>query len=162
MREIAIRLRCALGPAVLATLAWTATACAPEKQQATAMAPAALRPSRGSVEVTRGEVDFRNSPHAPAGKTWVYQINLPFQVAKGKAGTFANLREAQAPGIDFEIGADVITFDNLLNGGPVKAVPLSRNHAEHNPNSNPPGQGGLIKITIHSVINNCAHRRAGA
>ena len=111
---------------------------------ASAAESARRRTPPGKIEVTRGGVDFRNSPHAPGGKTWVYQINLPFQVAKGKAGTFANLREAKAPGIDFEIGADVVLFDNLINGGQVESVPLSRNHEERNPNSNPPGQGALI------------------
>ena len=84
--------------AVLVVLLGILTACSPEHQSA--KAPDASNPSRGKIEVTRGGVDFRNSPHAPGGKTWVYQINLPFQVAKGKAGTLANLREAQAPGIE--------------------------------------------------------------
>ena len=64
-------------------------------------------------------------------------------MAKGKAGTFANLREAQAPGIDFEIGADVVLFDNLVSGGQVESF---RCHVTMRRaiNSDPPGQGALI------------------
>ena len=80
----------------------------------------------------------------PAGKAWLYQISLPFQVAKEKAAAFCNVREGLVKGVDFECGVDVILFDNLSNLNSDGAVIVTRNQEEPNPNSIPPGKSSVV------------------
>ena len=100
--------------------------------------------SRGIVKVTRGGRDFLHPKDTPAGKTWLYQISLPFQVAKEKAAAFCNVREGLVKGVDFECGVDVILFDNLSNLNSDDAVIVTRNQEESNPHSIPPGRSSVV------------------
>ena len=75
-------------------------------------------------------------PTQPEGDTWRYGLGLPFQVAAGKAGLFCGLRGKR--GHDFEVGTDVILFGDLAKISAEGAIPISRNHDEKNPNSDPP------------------------
>lgn len=105
---------------------------------------------RGIVEVTRGGPDLRTPPDTPLGRTWLYQITHVFQVTDGLAGLFCNIREGEVKGVDFEQGGDVILFDDLSRVSAEGAVPVTRNHEEGNPNSDPPGKpGNMVKYPTH-------------
>ena len=80
----------------------------------------------------------------PAGKTWLYQIALPFQVSRDTAAAFCNVREGLVKGVDFECGVDVILFDNLSNLNGDDAVIVTRNQEEPNPHSIPPGKPSVV------------------
>jgi len=100
--------------------------------------------SRGIAKVTRGGRDFLRPKDTPAGKTWLYQISLPFQVARDKAAAFCNVREGLVKGVDFECGVDVILFNNLSDLNSDDAVLVTRNQEEPNPHSNPPGKPSVV------------------
>ena len=36
------------------------------------------------LQVTRRSAALRTLPGAPKGRTWIYQLSMPFQVAKGR------------------------------------------------------------------------------
>ena len=67
------------------------------------------------------------TPDAPAGKLWLYQVALPFQVSSTQAAIFCNVREALAQGVDFEVGNDAIVFGSL--GEIATAKPFTLNVA---------------------------------
>lgn len=98
----------------------------------------------GIFEVTRGEVDLRVPPSRPPGRTWLYQITLPFQVAERQAAVFCNIREGEVKGVDFENGVDVVLFDDLASVSAEGAVSVTRNQEEPNPNSDPPGKPAVM------------------
>lgn len=100
--------------------------------------------ARGIVALTKGSKDFTRPPDAPAGKTWLYQIVMPFQVSATMAGALCNIREGLAKGVDFECGVDVILFDRLSNLNADQAVAVTRNQEEPNPHSIPPGKPAVI------------------
>lgn len=82
----------------------------------------------------------RQTPDSPTGKTWLYQVGLPFQVSSTQAALFCNVREALAQGVDFEAGNDVIVFGQMSDIATATPVPLNRNHAEPNPKTTPAGK----------------------
>jgi hypothetical protein len=84
------------------------------------------------------------SADAPAGKSWLYQVALPFQVSPDKGAVFANLREAEAQGVDFEAGNDVIVFSRLEEISSALPVAANRNHTEPNPNASPAGSPAVM------------------
>ena len=100
--------------------------------------------SAASLQVTRGSAALRTLPGAPQGRTWIYQLSMPFQVAKGKAALFWGIREGQAKGADFEVGVDVVVFEDLAAISAEGAVPVTRNHSEPNPNTEPPGTPAIM------------------
>ncbi len=95
-------------------------------------------------QLTRGSASLRTLPGAPQGRTWIYQLSMPFQVAKGKAALFWGIREGQAKGADFEVGVDVIVFEDLAAISAEGAVVVTRNHPEPNPNTEPPGTPAIM------------------
>jgi len=104
--------------------------------------------SRGIVKVTRGGRDFFRPRDTPAGKTWLYQISLPFQVSRDKAAVFCKVREGLVKGVDFECGVDVIPFESLSNLTGDDAVVVTRNQAEPNPHSIPPKPAMVVKYPM--------------
>jgi hypothetical protein len=109
---------------------------APESSKTAAVAP------RGKLSMTNGRVDLRVPVGAPAGETWRYGLTFPFQLAPRTAATFCNIRGKR--GHDFEVGTDVIVFDDVAKIRPEQAIALSRNHEEANPHSNPPGKRSIM------------------
>ena len=67
------------------------------------------------------------------GEVWRYGLTYPFQVAPRTAAVFCNIRRVNNPGVDFEVGTDVVLFDDLSNFKPLSIIPVSRNHEEPNP-----------------------------
>ncbi|MBT5872120.1 MAG: hypothetical protein HOH43_01775, partial [Candidatus Latescibacteria bacterium] len=95
-------------------------------------------------EITNGSPDLVHPPSTPPGETWLYQVIMPFQVAPGLAAAFCNIRRGDAPGADFEIGMDVVLFDDLNKVTADRAVPISRNHEAPNPRTSPPNAPSVM------------------
>ena len=85
---------------------------------------------------TRGLCRLQTPPNVPRGEVWRYGYGFPFQVSPTQAAIMANIHRKQAPTEDFEIGADVIVFDELRRLIPERAVKISRMHREWNPKAN--------------------------
>ncbi len=104
----------------------------------------------GLVSVTTGEADLKVPPDTPADKSWRYGLIFPFQVAPKMAAAFVNIRirnGVMAParsGDDYEVGGDVVLFDNVAGTVTAPPVAVMRNHEEPNPNSTPPNQPSIM------------------
>ena len=104
----------------------------------------------GLVSITRGEADLKLPPDTPADKSWRYGLIFPFQVAPNMAAAFVNIRirnGVMAParsGDDYEVGGDVVLFDDVSGAVTSPPVAVMRNHEEPNPNSNPPNQPSIM------------------
>lgn len=107
-----------------------------------ASAPSATE--RGLAKVIPGAQPFVRLSEAPEGKTWVYQLALPFQLSADKAALFCNVRESGAKGLDYEVGVDVIIFDDLKKSAGLAPIPVTRVHEGKNPNSKPPGKRAFM------------------
>jgi hypothetical protein len=88
---------------------------------------------RGS---THGLCRLQTPPNIPRGEIWRYGGGFPFQISSTKAAILANIHRKQARTEDFEMGADVIVFDDLRHLIPDRAVEISRIHREMNPKAN--------------------------
>ena len=120
-----------------------ATSLAPSVGGAAKAAEADARRRHGEqLRMTNGTIDFQVPKTVPAGEVWHYGLAYPFQVSARKAGVFCNIRSRH--GRDSEAGTDVILFDRLEGLNASDTVAVSRNHAEQNPNSDPPGQPALM------------------
>jgi len=65
-----------------------------------------------------------------------YGMAVPFQLTPNTAGLFCNIRKTQVgAGGDYELGTDVVHFDDLSRITADAAIPVSRNHEEFNPNA---------------------------
>jgi len=80
----------------------------------------------GITGITKGSVDLAIPPSTPPNEVWRYGLGFPFQVAPDMAALFVNIRKEGAGSIDFEIGTDVILFDDLANINAIDAIELSR------------------------------------
>lgn len=104
----------------------------------------------GLFSITRGEADLRVPPDTPADKSWRYGLIFPFQVAADRAAAFVNIRirnGVMAParnGDDYEVGGDVVLFDDVSGTVTSPPVAVMRNHEEPNPNSTPPKQPSIM------------------
>src|SRR5262249_8419915 len=86
------------------------------------------------------------------------------------AGAFCNIRMEYAPGTDFEVGNDLLLFDDLGRIGPSRTQELSRNQEETNPRTGPPAEkcvmvkywirGGLVPVGAKGP-DGTAHPHAG-
>ena len=81
---------------------------------------------KGINGITKGRVDLSVPPDMPSDEVWRYGLGFPFQAAPHKAGLFCNIRRDGVRGIDYEIGSDVILFDDLSDIHSEDAIPLSR------------------------------------
>lgn len=110
---------------------------------------AAFAAESGISGLVPARVFRRLAAGAPAGKTWIYQLASPLQVSHTRAAIFANIREAEAQGVDFEAGNDVIVFGSLAEIATAEPRPLNRNHSETNPNTTPPGMAAtMVKYPV--------------
>lgn len=100
--------------------------------------------AKGYLKVTRGGPDLQMPPDTPPGEIWRYGLAIPFQVAPRRAAIFCNIRKDRGLGADFEVGTDVIIFDSLSDIRADQATPVSRNHEQPNPRSQPPGARSVI------------------
>ena len=100
--------------------------------------------AKGYLKVTRGGPDLQMPPDTPPGEIWRYGLAIPFQIAPRRAAIFCNIRKDRGLGADFEVGTDVIIFDSLSDIRADQATPVSRNHEQPNPRSQPPGARSVI------------------
>ncbi|PYV16729.1 MAG: hypothetical protein DMG07_07250 [Acidobacteria bacterium] len=98
----------------------------------------------GIKTITKRPVAFRIPPDTPKGQTWRYGLTIPFQIAPRRAAVFCNIRLEYPPGGDYELGTDVIIFDDVSRIQAAGIVPVSRFHEEPNPHSKPPGQRSFL------------------
>src|SRR5215510_11387893 len=115
-----------VGKALLASASGLLASCGekpqpvvPESSKAAPVAP------KGKLSMTNGKADLRVPVSAPAGETWRYGLTFPFQLAPRTAAAFCNIRGKR--GHDFEVGTDVIVFDDITQIRPEQAIALSRN-----------------------------------
>ena len=141
-RDFQKRLTLLLGGALLATVG----GCSSGEESP----PASGGPSHGILSITRGDADLTVPADVPEGKSWRYGLIFPFQVGPRMAAAFVNIRirnGVMAParsGDDYEVGNDVILFDDINLSPSAPAVPVTRNHEAANPNSNPPNQTAIM------------------
>ena len=94
--------------------------------------------------------DFRVPGDVPEGEHWRYGLILPFQVAPQTGAAFLNARIRN--GVmghkwghgDYEVGNDVVLFQDISQVSSEPALVLTRNHDEPNPNSIPPNQPSIM------------------
>ena len=98
----------------------------------------------GIIGITRGGPDIQVPPSQPVNVTWRYGLGATYQVGPRQAILFCGIRREYGPGVDFEIGTDGVLFDDLSDVRASRAVVLSRNHLEPNPNSHPPGKPAVM------------------
>ena len=141
-RDFQKRLTLLLGGALLATFG----GCSSGEESP----PASGGPSHGILSITRGNADLTVPADVPEGKSWRYGLIFPFQVGPRMAAAFVNIRirnGVMAParsGDDYEVGNDVVLFDDINLPPSAPAVPVTRNHEEANPNSDPPNQPAIM------------------
>ena len=133
-----------MGQAILSSGLFTWSGCKPRPSEKTAPSGAQETPV---LRMTRGGVDLAVPGDQPADETWRYGLAFPFQVAAKRAALFANIRGKR--GHDFEVGTDVVLFDDLDHVSTGERVRVSRNETATNPKSNPPGKPSiLVKFPI--------------
>jgi hypothetical protein len=84
------------------------------------------RTGKGILGVSRGKADLVSPPATPAGEIWRYGLGFPMQISPTEAALFCNIRKEGSGNIDFEIGSDLIIFDDLEDITPDNAIPVSR------------------------------------
>ena len=123
--------------------------------------PSGSRISGGITGVARGGVRLASPSEVTAGEAWRYGLTYPFQIAPRTAAVFCNIRRVNNPGVDFEVGTDVVLFDSISNFKPLSVVAVSRNHEEANPNSEPRGERAvMVKYPISGAFVPFAAKRA--
>jgi hypothetical protein len=84
------------------------------------------RRGTGITGITRGEADLVTPPDTPPGEVWRYGLGFPLQIGPHEAALFCNIRMEESGNIDFEIGSDVILFNDLTDIQEENAIPVSR------------------------------------
>jgi len=80
----------------------------------------------GVIGITRGKADLVEPPGVPEGETWRYGLGFPLQISPTEAALLTNIRMIGTGNIDFEIGTDVVLFDDLSEIGTERVVVASR------------------------------------
>ncbi len=82
--------------------------------------------SLGFTGITKTPADIITPPNVPEGEVWRYGLGFPFQISPTEAGLFVNIRMEGSGNIDFEIGSDLILFDDMDKITTDRAIALSR------------------------------------
>jgi hypothetical protein len=90
-------------------------------------------PSSGVTGVTHGLCVVQTPPSTPPGEHWRYGLGFPMQLSPTRAGIMANIHRVSARTYDYEVGTDLLIFDDLRGLIAENAIPLSRNHRETHP-----------------------------
>ena len=78
--------------------------------------------------MTHGKARLVAPLTTPTGKVWKYGVSYPFQVSPTEAGLFTNIRGSK--GLDYEVGNDIIIFDDSSDIHLERAVISARNAIE--------------------------------
>ena len=100
----------------------------------------------GITGVTRKGPVLVSPLDAPADETWLYQLCLPFQAAPRRAAALTNIRKGLVPYMDFEVGLDLLLFDDPATIRATDTVSLVRSREEPNPHTTPPGRRAFISV----------------
>ena len=96
-------------------------------------AEVALQAAGGLTGVSHNPVMVQTPPSTPAGEDWRYGLGWPFQISPTQAAICANIHRVSAKSWDYEMGTDVILFDDPKRIVADGAVAVSRNHPERHP-----------------------------
>jgi len=91
----------------------------------------------GLLDITRGPADLIEPPSTPPGQVWRYGLGFPLQISPTEGALLTNIRMEGSGNIDFEIGTDVILFDDLNVISSENAVPASRFEQYDDPDHGP-------------------------
>ncbi len=138
---------------LLATFLMPSAGCGSEAVQTSGReTPAGTIPAggHGITGASAEGPDFRVPGDVPEGEHWRYGLILPFQVAPQTGAAFLNARIRN--GVmghkwghgDYEVGNDVVLFQDISQVSSEPALVLTRNHDEPNPNSIPPNQPSIM------------------
>lgn len=92
----------------------------------------------GISGVSRGRAKLTTPRGTPAGQKWRYGMSTLLQLDATTAGLLVNIRRNGTPYGDFEVGTDLIAFDELGKIGAAAAVPVSRSGREPHPATGKP------------------------
>ena len=87
----------------------------------------------GITGVTKGKVDLVSPPNVPNGEVWRYGLGFPMQISPTEVALLCNIRMEGSGNIDFEIGTDVIIFNDLNAINANDAIPISRYEKGYHP-----------------------------
>ncbi|MBN2294841.1 MAG: exo-alpha-sialidase [Pirellulales bacterium] len=92
----------------------------------------------GIFGVTHGSVDMAGPADTPDGQEWRYGLCIALQLDSTTVGLFVNIRRNGTPYGDFEVGTDLILFNDLKKIDAGLVVPISRPSCEPHPASGEP------------------------
>jgi len=101
----------------------------------------------GIAGVERGIGRVQTPPGTPAGEHWRYGTGFFFQVSSDQAALAVGIHRVSAHSWDYEMGTDLILFDDpraLIAEG---AIAVSRNHREQHPRLGTPVT--MVKYPLH-------------
>ncbi len=138
---------------LIVALLMSLAGCRPGAEQASGReTPGDMVPASGDgiTGASAEGPDFKVPGDVPEGEHWRYGLILPFQVAPRTGAAFLNARIRN--GVmghkwghgDYEVGNDVVLFQDIGQVSTEPALVLTRNHDEPNPNSIPPGQPAIM------------------
>lgn len=87
----------------------------------------------GFTGITKGPADLVVPPGQPKDEVWRYGLGFPMQIGPTQAALLTNIRMEGSGNIDFEIGTDVIVFDDLAEITVEHAIPVSRYERKSDP-----------------------------
>ncbi len=93
--------------------------------------------------LTRNLVHLQTPPNVPKGEIWRYGYGFPIQISPTHGAVVANIHRKQARTEDYEVGADIIVFDDFNRILPEKGVRLAQIHQEINPHTK--GMSDMVK-----------------
>ncbi len=124
------------------------------------------RNKAGLSGVTKGVADLVSPPDVPSGEVWRYGLGFPMQISPTEAGLLCNIRMEGSGNIDFEIGTDLIIFDDLADLKADRAIPISRYEQRVHPTKGRiiirkgPVLGGFVPIGAR-LADGSVHPHAG-
>jgi hypothetical protein len=87
----------------------------------------------GITGVSHGKADLTIPCGTPAGEKWCYGLGTLLQLDATTVGLLVNIRRNATPYGDFEVGTDLVLFDDLNKIGDGRVVPISRPSREPHP-----------------------------
>ena len=87
----------------------------------------------GITGLTHGKADLISPSNVPKNEIWRYGLGFPLQISPTEVALLCNVRKEGSGNIDFEIGTDVVVFDDLSNIKPDNAIGISRYETGRHP-----------------------------
>jgi hypothetical protein len=87
----------------------------------------------GITGVSRGIADLTIPGGTPPGQNWRYGMGIPLQLDATTVGLLVNIRRNATPYGDFEVGTDLVLFDDLNRISAGRVVSISRPSRQPHP-----------------------------